>query len=92
MFFDVYRLGERYVNVTNLYDTGFRELCLDIAGELDYLDHVLEGSYAMVSGPSTATPAELKLLVNASCDVVGKLLNKSMSDLAISDVRLRVSK
>ncbi|XP_033634743.1 purine nucleoside phosphorylase-like [Asterias rubens] len=65
------RLGERFVNVTNLYDTGFRELCLDIAGELDYLDHVLEGSYAMVSGPSTATPAELKLLVNASCDVVG---------------------
>jgi purine-nucleoside phosphorylase len=61
--------GERFPSMTRAYAPRLRTLLLETAAELQI--PVQQGVYAMVSGPSFETPAEVRYLRNAGADAVG---------------------
>jgi purine-nucleoside phosphorylase len=64
------RLGARFPALTEAYDPGLRKLTRTVAASLPALK-LHEGVYAMVSGPSFETRAELRLLRTLCADAVG---------------------
>jgi purine-nucleoside phosphorylase len=63
------RLGVRFPAMTNAYDTELGTLAQTIAGEVGIPMH--DGVYAMLTGPSFETPAELRMLQRWGVDAVG---------------------
>lgn len=63
------RFGERFPALTQAYDSRLRLLAQDVARAQGVELH--EGVYAMVSGPSFETPAELQMLRTLGADAVG---------------------
>ncbi len=63
------RFGARFPALTDAYDPQLRGLAQQVAGAQGVTLH--EGVYAMVSGPSFETPAELRLLRALGADAVG---------------------
>jgi purine-nucleoside phosphorylase len=63
------RLGPRFPAMTDGYDPSLRALAHEAAAARGITLH--EGVYAMVSGPSFETPAELRLLRALGADAVG---------------------
>ncbi len=63
------RLGTRFPALTNAYDVGLREIVRDVADAIDVA--LRSGVYAMLSGPSFETPAELRMLRMWGADAVG---------------------
>src|SRR5262249_44218241 len=54
------RLGPRFPDLSHAYDPGLRALLVSAADEVGVPLH--EGVYAMMSGPSYETPAEIRML------------------------------
>ena len=65
------RLGPRFPAMVGAYDAGLRALARAAAEEVGGAPAVHEGVYAMVSGPSYETSAELRFLRLAGADAVG---------------------
>jgi purine-nucleoside phosphorylase len=63
------QLGPRFPSMSRAYDAGLAELARTVAQERDMTLH--EGVYAMVSGPSFETPAEIRFLRLIGADAVG---------------------
>lgn len=63
------RFGERFPALTQAYDPQLRALAQAVARTQGV--SLAEGVYAMVSGPSFETPAELRFLRMAGADAVG---------------------
>src|SRR5271157_2984983 len=62
------RFGIRHPDMTDAYNTQFRQFALD---EWMRLGGIYEGVYAAVTGPSFETPAEIKYLRTIGADLVG---------------------
>lgn len=62
-------LGERFPSMNQLYDPAFRQLCDEIASEMDLTTH--KGVYIGVTGPSLETKAECAAFASWGADVVG---------------------
>jgi purine-nucleoside phosphorylase len=63
------RLGPRFPDLSQAYDPGLRALLLQAADAAGVPLH--EGVYAMMSGPSYETPAEIRMLRTLGADAVG---------------------
>lgn len=63
------RLGLRHPDMTDAYNTQFRQFALDESHRLG--GDVYEGVYAAVAGPSFETPAEIRFLRAIGADLVG---------------------
>ncbi len=63
------RLGPRFPDLSRAYDPGLRALLLRAADAAGVV--LAEGVYAMMSGPSYETPAEIRLLRTLGADAVG---------------------
>ena len=63
------RLGPRFPDMSAAYDPEFRELLLSCGQELDL--QLQQGVYAVLSGPSYETPAEVRMLKLLGCDACG---------------------
>ena len=61
--------GERFPDMSEVYDPKLRELVEKAAAEADV--HLESGVYCQLSGPSYETPAEIRLLKSLGADVVG---------------------
>ncbi len=64
------RFGERFPPLAKAYDAGLRSLAREVAGTLPDLT-LHQGVYAMVTGPSFETGAELRFLGAVGADAVG---------------------
>lgn len=63
------RLGPRYTNLTDAYDSELRALAVEVAAEQEAtMDEVV---YAWWHGPSFETPAEIRMIRTLGGDVVG---------------------
>lgn len=62
-------LGQRFFDMTNAYDPGYRNLASGAASELGMV--LREGIYAGMLGPSYETPAEIAMLRALGADAVG---------------------
>ena len=62
------RLGPRYPDMTDAYNSSFRQYALQEAARLG---DIFEGVYAAVLGPSFETPAEIRFLRTVGADLVG---------------------
>jgi purine-nucleoside phosphorylase len=63
------RFGPRFPAMTDAYDPALRERVLAVASQHNI--ELAEGVYAMVSGPSFETQAELRMLRGFGADAVG---------------------
>jgi purine-nucleoside phosphorylase len=63
------RLGPRFPDMSEPYDTALRELCREVALDLGIV--LREGVYVAVSGPNLETRAEYRMLRAMGADVVG---------------------
>ncbi len=63
------RLGLRFPAMTDAYDTGLGRLAHQLAADVGITMH--DGVYAMLTGPSFETPAELRMLQLLGIDAVG---------------------
>jgi purine-nucleoside phosphorylase len=63
------RFGARFPSITGAYDQGLAALAHDAANEHGV--RLYDGVYAMVSGPSFESPAEIRFLRLAGADAVG---------------------
>lgn len=63
--------SERFVPMANAYDRALRRSLLAAARSLGFGDEVMEGVYAVRSGPNYETPAEGRMLIGMGADVVG---------------------
>ncbi len=63
------RLGVRFPAMTNAYDVELGNLAQNLAAEVGIPMH--DGVYAMLTGPSFETPAELRMLQGWGIDAVG---------------------
>lgn len=61
--------GPRFPDLSNAYDRGLRNIAIKAATELDV--DLKQGVYAMTSGPSYETPAEIVGLRTLGADLVG---------------------
>jgi purine-nucleoside phosphorylase len=58
-------VGARFVDLTDLYSSRLRDLCRQVAPELD------EGVYVQFPGPHYETPAEIRMVAAIGGDLVG---------------------
>jgi purine-nucleoside phosphorylase len=63
------RLGPRFPDLSQAYDPGLRALLVRAADAAGVPIH--QGVYAMMSGPSYETPAEIRMLRTLGADAVG---------------------
>lgn len=63
------RLGERFPDISNVYDKGLKKLALATATENDILLH--SGVYVAVSGPNYESLAEIRFMHTIGADAVG---------------------
>lgn len=63
------RLGPRFPDLTDLYDSGLRNLARQVGDEVDV--PLGEGVYAWFTGPSYETPAEIEMVRTLGGDLVG---------------------
>lgn len=63
------RFGERFIDMTEAYDSNFRKMALEEGQRLGI--NICDGIYVAVPGPSYETPAEIRFLRTAGADVVG---------------------
>jgi purine-nucleoside phosphorylase len=63
------RLGPRFPDMSEPYDTALRQLCREVALDLGIV--LREGVYVAVSGPNLETRAEYRMLRAMGADVVG---------------------
>lgn len=63
------RLGPRFVDMSEAYDQGLRQIALEVGDELGL--ELREGVYVMVGGPTFETPAEIRALRLLGADAVG---------------------
>ena len=61
--------GPRFPDLSDAYDSGMREIALDIAGRLGI--RIRQGVYLGVTGPSYETPAEIRVYRSLGADAVG---------------------
>src|SRR6266567_50914 len=63
------RFGLRFIDLTEAYDKGYRQMAAEEAKRLGIPLH--EGVYAALAGPSYETPAEIRYLRTIGADLVG---------------------
>ena len=63
------RLGPRFPDMSNAYDPALTAMLLDTARELKI--PLRKGVYAILSGPSYETPAEIKMMRTLGADAIG---------------------
>jgi purine-nucleoside phosphorylase len=62
-------LGERFPSMNEQYEPGYRQLCMQLAQELEI--DLVEGVYLAVTGPSLETKAECAFFAQIGADLVG---------------------
>ena len=62
-------LGERFVGMDNVYDSGLRQIAHEAANENG--TNLLDGVYIQVTGPSYESAAEAKMYASLGADVIG---------------------
>lgn len=62
-------IGERFVGMSQSYDSGLRKLAREVAQRSGITLH--EGVYACVAGPTFESPAEIRMLRTIGADAVG---------------------
>jgi purine-nucleoside phosphorylase len=65
------RWGPRFPAMNDAYDTRLRNMAKKVVDRLNMSDHVHEGVYVMLGGPSYETVAELRTLQLLGADAVG---------------------
>lgn len=65
------RLGDRFVTMSNAYDSDLVEELLDASEKVDMSHSIKQGVYAMVVGPTYETVAEAKALRLLGADAMG---------------------
>ena len=65
------RWGPRFPNMNDAYNGRIRKLATKVVQSLNLEDHVHEGTYVMLGGPSFETVAELSALKLLGADAVG---------------------
>lgn len=78
--------GLRFLDMTQAYDPGLRELASEAASQMN-LD-LKEGTYAGLLGPSYETPAEVRMLRVLGADAVG--MSTVLETLALRHLGVRV--
>lgn len=63
------QFGTRFPDMSNVYDPKLRALAKEVGARPD--KNLREGVYAMMSGPSYETPAEIRMLRAIGADMVG---------------------
>ncbi len=63
------RFGARFPDMTDAYNAHFRVFALQQAGAIG--EHLFQGVYAALPGPSYETPAEIRFLRTIGADLVG---------------------
>lgn len=63
------KLGERFLDITHLYDKKLGKIVTDTAQSLNI--PLQQGVYAWLTGPSYETPAEIRMLRTLGVDAVG---------------------
>ena len=63
------KLGPRFLDMSEAYDVGLREIAHQVAKELGF--SLKQGVYAMVAGPAFETPAEILFLRMMGAEAVG---------------------
>ena len=61
--------GSRFPDMSDAYNSGMREIALDVAGRLGIT--IRQGVYLGVTGPSYETPAEIRMYRTLGADAVG---------------------
>lgn len=80
------RLGERFPDMSKVYDGALKDLALSAAGELGILLH--KGVYAAVAGPNYETAAEVRFLGKIGGDVIG--MSTAPEVIAAAHCKLKV--
>lgn len=80
-------LGERFVDLAEIYDGDLRRLAARVAQRLGL--ELQQGVYAMVAGPNYETPAEARMLRLLGADAVG--MSTAPEAVAARQVGLRVA-
>jgi purine-nucleoside phosphorylase len=80
------RLGPRFPDMSEAYDSTFRALTREVAAELEL--KLQEGVYAVLSGPSYETPAEVRMMGGLGADAVG--MSTIPEVVACRQMKLRV--
>jgi len=62
-------VGPRFVNMTDAYDPGLRDIMMSVAAKMNVTLH--QGVYLSVLGPSFETPAEIRAFKKWGADAVG---------------------
>lgn len=62
-------LGPRFLEMSQAYDSGLREIALEVAEELGLALH--QGVYICLAGPTFETPADLRFVRMTGADAVG---------------------
>ena len=83
---NISQLGDRFTDMTNVYDEDLRNLVLSIGDELDTT--VRSGVYLQVTGPQFETPAEIKMYRNAGGDMIG--MSTAVEAIAARHMGLKV--
>ena len=79
-------LGERHVDMTNVYDETLRELVIDICNENDI--EIESGTHLQVTGPQYETPSEVNMYSDLGDDIVS--CNSVDSAIAAKHMGMRV--
>jgi purine-nucleoside phosphorylase len=80
------RLGPRFPDMTEAYDSRLRKLALSAGGELGL--HLTQGVYLGLQGPSFETPAEIRMARTLGADAVG--MSTVMEVIAANHAGMRV--
>jgi len=81
-----YESSPRFVDMTNAYDAGLRQLALDCARSIPI--ELRQGVYAGLVGPSYETPAEIQMLARLGAHAVG--MSTVYETIALRDLGVRV--
>lgn len=65
------KFGPRFLALNNTYDPRLRQMALECAKDIGIGEHIHEGVYVMLGGPTYETVAELRLLRMLGVDAVG---------------------
>lgn len=66
---NITQLGDRFVDMTNVYDKKLTTKILEIGKENDFTVH--SGVFLQVTGPQYETPTEIKMYRNLGADTIG---------------------
>ena len=80
------QLGERFVDMTDVYDAELREIAQKVADDKGITVH--SGIYIQVPGPQYETPAEIRMFRQLGADTIG--MSSAVEAIAARHMNMRV--